>query len=239
MTCDVGDSGDRRARRALPLPTIFSPFIANKALPSIDAWASLGWRLGDPCVALAWPKGGPIPNPISRGSQNCAKYQIPFTNYRFCQRPSFPPPWEQALPAVCALYRYLFAFVKRTVSLADIYGKKEEENEVYLLSDSQYYELAKRSFNAYVLQQRQVTVNDVNVVLPNDAGTYYLIFNNKFSVLESRGGTPRSYILPAKRLNSAPSNLIADPSQCLDRHQVSLCTQLYQGLAPQSCQRAL
>ncbi len=50
-----------------PPPAIFSPFVANKALPQIHPCATLGWPLGGPCVALGWPKGDPSPTPIGRG----------------------------------------------------------------------------------------------------------------------------------------------------------------------------
>jgi len=43
-----------------PTPTRhFSTLVANKALIQFDAWATLAWRLGGPCVALGWPKGDP------------------------------------------------------------------------------------------------------------------------------------------------------------------------------------
>jgi hypothetical protein len=45
-------------------PGLFLTFVANKALPPFDAWASLASRLGGPWATLGPPKGHPIPNPV-------------------------------------------------------------------------------------------------------------------------------------------------------------------------------
>jgi hypothetical protein len=64
-------------------PPIFLFLLQTKHLSPIDARTTLGWPLRGPWVALGWPKGGPIPNPIptGRGSQRLptTKYQEPST----------------------------------------------------------------------------------------------------------------------------------------------------------------
>src|SRR6478752_5992861 len=52
-----------------PHPAIFLFVLQTKTFSPIVAWASLGWRLGGPCVALGWPKGHAIPDPIPQQAE--------------------------------------------------------------------------------------------------------------------------------------------------------------------------
>lgn len=65
-------------------------------------------------------------------------------------------------------------------------GGSGNDIEVFLLSDSQYTNWQNGHSTPTFYNSGKVTVNDVNVVLPNDAGTYYLVFNNKFSLLSPK-----------------------------------------------------
>ena len=67
------DSGDYVAMSAITTigalcapthPAISSSLLQTKHFISIDPWASLARRLGDPCETLGSPKGHPIPDPI-------------------------------------------------------------------------------------------------------------------------------------------------------------------------------
>jgi hypothetical protein len=65
-------------------------------------------------------------------------------------------------------------------------GGSGNDIEVFLLSDSQYTNWQNGHSTPTFYNSGKVTVNDLNVVLPNDAGTYYLVFNNKFSLLSPK-----------------------------------------------------
>jgi len=65
-------------------------------------------------------------------------------------------------------------------------GGSGNDIEVFLLSDSQYTNWQNGHSTPTFYNSGKVTVNDVNVTLPNDAGTYYLVFNNKFSLLSPK-----------------------------------------------------
>jgi hypothetical protein len=117
MTCDFGDSGDRRALRAHPTRP-FSTFIANKGTSS-------NRPMGDPCVALGWPLGGPSvaqgpPNPNPRPNpsrQRVATRPTPSFGYLLaanCQMLDFQrslPPTAGPLLEDDSLLYHLFASV--------------------------------------------------------------------------------------------------------------------------------
>ena len=65
-------------------------------------------------------------------------------------------------------------------------GGSGNDIEVYLLSDSQYTNWQNGHSTTTFYNSGKVTVNDMNVTLPSDAGTYYLVFNNKFSLFSPK-----------------------------------------------------
>lgn len=65
-------------------------------------------------------------------------------------------------------------------------GGSGNDIEVFLLSDSQYTNWQNGHSTPTFYNSGKVTVNDMNVTLPNDAGTYYSVFNNKFSLLSPK-----------------------------------------------------
>lgn len=65
-------------------------------------------------------------------------------------------------------------------------GGSGNDIEVFLLSDSQYTNWQNGHSTPTFYNSGKVTVNDLNVTLPNDAGTYYLVFNNKFSLFSPK-----------------------------------------------------
>jgi len=62
-------------------------------------------------------------------------------------------------------------------------GGSGNDIEVYLLSEDEYTNWQNGHSTAAFYNSGKVTVGDVNAALPNDAGTYYLVFNNRFSLL--------------------------------------------------------
>lgn len=65
-------------------------------------------------------------------------------------------------------------------------GGSGNDIEVFLLSDSQYTNWQNGHSTPTFYNSGKVTVNDMNVTLPNDSGIYYLVFNNKFSLLSPK-----------------------------------------------------
>lgn len=62
-------------------------------------------------------------------------------------------------------------------------GGTGNDIEVSLFSQDDYTNWQNGHPARTIYNSGKVTVSNVNAVLPNDAGTYYLIFNNKFSLL--------------------------------------------------------
>lgn len=62
-------------------------------------------------------------------------------------------------------------------------GGSGNDIEVYVLGEDAYTNWQNGHSTATYYNSQKVTVGDVNAVLPNGAGTYYLVFNNKFSLL--------------------------------------------------------
>lgn len=58
--------------------------------------------------------------------------------------------------------------------------------EVFLLNDEQFTNWKNRHATPTYYNSGKVTVGDVQAVLPDGVGTYYLVFNNNFSVLTSK-----------------------------------------------------
>jgi hypothetical protein len=61
-------------------------------------------------------------------------------------------------------------------------GGSGNDIEVFLLSDTQYINWQNGHSTYTLYNSGKVTTDNVDAVLP-DAGTYYLIFNNRFSLL--------------------------------------------------------
>lgn len=62
-------------------------------------------------------------------------------------------------------------------------GGSGNDIEVFLLNDTEYINWRNGHSTPTLYNSGKVTVADVNAILPNDVGTYYLIFNNRFSLL--------------------------------------------------------
>jgi hypothetical protein len=57
---------------------------------------------------------------------------------------------------------------------------------VFLLNEDEFTNWKNRHQVPAYYSSGKVTVGDVNAVLPNDAGTYYLVFDNRFSMLTAK-----------------------------------------------------
>jgi hypothetical protein len=57
---------------------------------------------------------------------------------------------------------------------------------VFLLNEDGFTNWKNRHQVPAYYSSGKVTVGDVNAVLPNDAGTYYLVFDNRFSMLTAK-----------------------------------------------------
>jgi hypothetical protein len=62
-------------------------------------------------------------------------------------------------------------------------GGTGNDIEVYLLNQDQFTNWQNGHATPTYYNSGRVTVGDIDATLPNDAGTYYLIFNNKFSMI--------------------------------------------------------
>lgn len=62
-------------------------------------------------------------------------------------------------------------------------GGTGNDIEVYLLNQDQFVNWQNGHATPTYYNSGRVTVGDIDATLPNDAGTYYLIFNNKFSLI--------------------------------------------------------
>jgi predicted nucleic acid-binding Zn ribbon protein len=62
-------------------------------------------------------------------------------------------------------------------------GGTGNDIEIYLLDQDQFTNWQNGHATPTYYNSGKVTVGDMNTVLPNDAGTYYLVFNNKFSLI--------------------------------------------------------
>ena len=62
-------------------------------------------------------------------------------------------------------------------------GGSGNDIEVYLLNQDQYINWQNGHTTSAFYNSGRVTAGEVNATLPDDAGTYYLVFNNKFSLL--------------------------------------------------------
>ncbi len=62
-------------------------------------------------------------------------------------------------------------------------GGSGNDIEVYLLSEDQFTNWHNGHPTPTFYSSGRVTVGDLDVTLPNDAGTYYLVFANQFSLL--------------------------------------------------------
>jgi hypothetical protein len=65
-------------------------------------------------------------------------------------------------------------------------GGSGNDVKVYLLSEDQYTNWQNGHSTPTFYNSDKVTVSDVNVTLPNDAGTYYLVFDNRFSLFSPK-----------------------------------------------------
>ena len=65
-------------------------------------------------------------------------------------------------------------------------GGSGNDIEVYLLSENQYTNWQNGHATPTFYNSGKVTVGDLNSILPNDVGTYYLVFNNRFSLLSPK-----------------------------------------------------
>jgi hypothetical protein len=65
-------------------------------------------------------------------------------------------------------------------------GGLTNDIEVFLLSSDDFVNWQNRHPARSLYNSGKVTVGTLNVNLPSDAGTYYLVFNNRFSLLTQR-----------------------------------------------------
>lgn len=62
-------------------------------------------------------------------------------------------------------------------------GGSGNDIEVYVVSEDEFTNWKNGHSTPSFYNSGKVTVSDLNASLPNGAGTYYLVFNNKFSLL--------------------------------------------------------
>jgi hypothetical protein len=62
-------------------------------------------------------------------------------------------------------------------------GGTGNDIEVYLLNQDEFTNWQNGHATATFYNSGRVTVGDIDATLPNDAATYYLVFNNKFSLI--------------------------------------------------------
>ena len=65
-------------------------------------------------------------------------------------------------------------------------GGSGNDIEVYLLNQDEYTNWENHHQTPTYYNSGKVTTGEANVVLPSDAGTYYLVFNNKFSLVSPK-----------------------------------------------------
>ena len=65
-------------------------------------------------------------------------------------------------------------------------GGSGNDIEVFLLNADQYTNWQNGHSTPTFYNSGKVTVGDANAVLPSDAGTYYLVFNNRFSMFSPK-----------------------------------------------------
>jgi hypothetical protein len=108
-----------------------------------------------------------------------------------------PPPLRQhrvtigtgALTVAAANSIYYQLPVPATATLVKVQGHftatggTGNDIEVYMLNQEQFINWQNGHPTPTYYNSGRVTVGDIDATLPNDAGTYYLIFNNKFSLI--------------------------------------------------------
>jgi len=65
-------------------------------------------------------------------------------------------------------------------------GGTGNDIEVFLLNDEQYTNWKNGHGTQTYYNSGKITVGDVQAVLPDGVGTYYLVFNNNFSALTAK-----------------------------------------------------
>jgi hypothetical protein len=65
-------------------------------------------------------------------------------------------------------------------------GGTGNDIEVFLLSEEQFTNWKNRHSTPTYYNSGKLTVGDLQAALPDDAGTYYLVFNNNFSLLTAK-----------------------------------------------------
>ncbi len=123
----------------------------------------------------------------NKGNSSTSQYQLP---------PSAPPPQlHRVVIGTGALTVPASNGVHFTLSVPEgatnvkvkghftATGGSGNDIEVYLLSEDQYTNWQNGHATSTFYNSGRVTVGDLDVTLPNDAGTYYLVFANQFSLL--------------------------------------------------------
>jgi hypothetical protein len=65
-------------------------------------------------------------------------------------------------------------------------GGLRNDIEVFLLNDEQFTNWKNRHATPTYYSSGKITVGDVQAALPDGAGTYYLVFNNNFSLMTAK-----------------------------------------------------
>jgi len=72
-------------------------------------------------------------------------------------------------------------------------GGTGNDVEIYLLGEDEFTNWQNGHATPTYYNSGRVTVGDLNAILPGDTGAYYLVFNNRFSLL-----TPKAVQLSAE-----------------------------------------
>ncbi|MGA8508167.1 MAG: hypothetical protein WB762_21380 [Candidatus Sulfotelmatobacter sp.] len=65
-------------------------------------------------------------------------------------------------------------------------GGLRNDIEVLLLNDEQFTNWKNRNATPVYYNSGKITVGDVQATLPDGSGTYYLVFNNNFSLMTAK-----------------------------------------------------
>jgi hypothetical protein len=65
-------------------------------------------------------------------------------------------------------------------------GGSRNDIEVFVLTEDEFVNWQNRHTVHTLYNSGQVTQDSINLTLPNDAATYYVVFNNKFSFLSPK-----------------------------------------------------
>jgi hypothetical protein len=129
------------------------------------------------------------------GCYACTKHEIPSSQYainifdRLTKRPHEMPVLNQAITINQLGYSYIELNVPVKASSVRLQGNftasggNENAIEAYVFSGDDYANWTKRRDAHSYYSSGRVSIGNIEANLPAGTGNYYLVFNNKFSVL--------------------------------------------------------